>query len=42
MTKRKGTKLGEIEPKIATMRQGGKSNREIAEAFGLEIRQIKQ
>ena len=38
MKKQKCTKLGEVEFKIVTMRQGGKSSRELAETFGLEIR----
>lgn len=40
MSKRKYTKMLEIEPEIVAMREAGKTRREIAEHFGLEVRQI--
>ena len=40
MGKRKYTKLEAIEPEIIAMRDAGKTRREIAEHFGLEVRQI--
>ena len=36
MSKRKYTKLQEIEPEIMSMRETGQTLREIAEYFGLE------
>ena len=41
MAKRKYTHIKIIEPKLIAMREAGKTNREIAEYFGLEIRQIE-
>ena len=41
MTKRKYTRIKEIEPMIIAMREAGKTRQEIAEYFGLEKRQIK-
>lgn len=41
MEKRKYTHIKIIEPKLIAMREAGKTNREIAECFGLEIRQIE-
>ncbi len=41
MAKRKYTHIKIIEPKLLAMREAGKTNREIAEYFGLEIRQIE-
>ena len=41
MSKRKYTKLQEIEPEIISMREAGQTLREIAEHFGLEIKQLK-
>ena len=41
MAKRKYTHIKIIEPKLIAMRAAGKTNREIAEFFGLEIRQIE-
>jgi transposase len=40
VTKRKYTKIKEIEPEIIAMREAGKTRREIAEHFGLEKQQI--
>ena len=42
MTKRGYTKIETIEPEIIAMRAAGKLNREIAEYFGLDLRQIEQ
>lgn len=42
MTKRAYTKMETIEPEIIAMRRAGKLNREIAEHFGLKLRQIEQ
>ena len=41
MEKRKYTKIETIEAEIIAMRAAGKTRREIAEHFGLEIKQIK-
>ena len=41
MAKRKYTHIKIIEPKLLAMREAGKTNRELAEYFGLEIRQIE-
>ena len=41
MSKRKYTKILEIEPEIMSMREAGQTLREIAEHFGLEIKQLK-
>lgn len=41
MAKRKYTHIKIIEPKLIAMREAGKTNRELAEYFGLEIRQIE-
>ena len=41
MVKRKYTHIKIIEPKLIAMREAGKTNRELAEYFGLEIRQIE-
>ena len=41
MSKRRYTKIKEIEPEIIEMRKAGKSRREIAEHFGLEVCQIE-
>lgn len=41
MRKRKYAKISEIEPAIIAMRSAGKTRREIAERFGLEIKQIE-
>ena len=41
MSKRKYTKIKEIEPEIMTMREAGKTLREIAVHFGLEKKQLK-
>ena len=41
MSKRKYTKLQEIEPEIMSMREAGHTLREIAEHFGLEKKQLK-
>lgn len=41
MGKRKYTKLGPIEAEIIAMREAGKTRREIAEHFGLEVKQIE-
>ena len=41
MSKRKYTKVKEIEPEIMVMREAGKTLREIAEHFGLEKKQLK-
>ena len=41
MSKRKYTHLSLVESEIITMREAGKSRREIAEHFGLEPDQIK-
>ena len=40
MPKRKYTKIKAIEAEILTMREAGKTRREIAEHFGLEKQQI--
>ena len=42
MKKRTYTKIEIIEPEIIAMRAAGKLNREIAEHFGLKLRQIEQ
>jgi len=41
MSKRKYTRIKEIEPMIIAMREAGKTRREIAEYFGIEKEQIK-
>lgn len=41
MSKRKYTRIKEIEPTIIAMREAGKTRREIAEKLGLEKSQIK-
>ena len=41
MSKRKYTRIKEIEPTIIAMREAGKTRREIAEYLGLEKEQIK-
>ena len=41
MQKRRYTKIELIEPEIIAMREAGKTRREIAEHFGLEIKQIE-
>ncbi len=41
MGKRKYTKIQVLEPEIVSMREAGKTNREIAEYFGLERSQVK-
>ena len=41
MSKRKYTKMQEIEPEIISMREAGQTLREITEYFGLEIKQLK-
>ena len=41
MSKRKYTKIKEIEPEIMAMREAGKTLREIAMHFGLEKKQLK-
>ena len=41
MSKRKYTKIKEIEPEIMAMREAGQTLREIAEHFGLEKKQLK-
>ena len=41
MSKRKYTKIQEIEPEIMSMRKAGQTLREIAERFGLEKRQLE-
>ena len=41
MSKRKYTKIQEIEPEIMSMRKAGQTLREIAEHFGLEKRQLE-
>ena len=41
MSKRKYTKIKEIEPEIVAMREEGKTLREIAVRFGLEKKQLK-
>ena len=41
MGKRKYTKLETIESEIIAMRGAGKTRREIAEHFGIEVKQIK-
>ena len=41
MSKRKYTRIKEIEPMIIAMREAGKTRREIAEHYGLEKEQIK-
>ena len=41
MTKRKYTRIKEVEAVIIAMREAGKTRREIAEHLGLEKRQIK-
>ena len=41
MSKRKYTRIKEIEPEIMAMREAGQTLREIAEHFGLEKKQLK-
>ena len=41
MGKRKYTKMEWMEPEILTMREAGRTVREIAEHFGLEKRQVE-
>ena len=41
MSKRKYTKIQEIEPEIMSMRESGQTLREIAVHFGLEKRQLE-
>ena len=41
MSKRKYTKIKEIEPEIMSMREAGQTLREIAEHFGLEKKQLE-
>ena len=41
MTKRKYTNMQALEPQILTMKEQGISNREIAEALGLERSQTR-
>lgn len=41
MSKRKYTRIKEIEPEIMAMREAGRTLREIAEHFGLEKKQLK-
>lgn len=41
MEKRKYTKMEWMEPEIISMREAGRTVREIAECFGLEKRQIE-
>lgn len=41
MVKRKNAHIKIFEPKLIAMREAEKTNREIAEYFELEIRQIK-
>ena len=41
MSKRKYTKIQEIETEIMSMREAGQTLREIAEHFGLEKKQLK-
>ena len=41
MSKRKYTKIQEIETEIMSMREAGQTLREIAEHFGLEVKQLK-
>ena len=41
MVKRKYTHIKIIKPKLIAMREAEKTNRELAEYFGLEIRQIE-
>ena len=41
MSKRKYTKIQEIEPEIMSMRESGQTLREIAVYFGLEKKQLK-
>ena len=40
MTKRRYTRMQEIEPEIIAMREAGKTRQEIADHFGLEKQQI--
>jgi len=40
MEKRKYTRMGWMEPEIISMREAGRTTREIAEYFGLEKQQI--
>ena len=42
MSKRKYTRIKEIEPEIMAMREAGQTLREIAEHFGLEKKQLKE
>ena len=41
MSKRKYTKIQEIKTEIMSMREAGQTLREIAEHFGLEVKQLK-
>jgi hypothetical protein len=41
MSKRKYTKIQEMETEIMSMREAGQTLREIAEHFGLEVKQLK-
>lgn len=41
MGKRQYTKMEWMEPEIIAMREAGKTQREIAEHFGLELKQVK-
>ena len=41
MSKRSYTKIGAMEQELLAMRKSGKTNREIAERFGLELKQVK-
>ena len=42
MEKRKYTKIQVLEPEIVSMKEAGKTHREIAEHFGLERSQVKK
>lgn len=41
MSKRSYTKIGAMEQALLGIRKSGKTNREIAERFGLELKQVK-
>ena len=41
MSKRRYTRIKEYESVIVAMREAGKTNREIADELGVELRQIK-
>ena len=41
MSKRSYTKIGAMEEELLSMRKSGKTNREIAEHFSLEHKQVK-